>query len=255
VTRSFWWEIPTLLQCTVLTGWLTLIDADLLFIRLLAALIISNAGLIAVLVCNPYKRKSDFCMAAGVQLLLVCTFIFGIVVHMFEGIVNDVAGSPELAFRITGLRTSEDVAVIMICVAFAMLGFFAATFTADTYMHVVQRRLRMKWSVLTTDPPHVKSWKPRATYACFLSHTRWVSRAHSTKTDWHSAHMHRVDPWENLHIIYTYVRFSRPLRPLLRSDLPFNPLGSQRPLWMRGTCTTCSGGCSKLPSFSTGACL
>ena len=166
------------MQRTLLTGWLLLIDGDLLLIRLLAALIISNAGLIAVLVCNPYRRKSDYCMAAGIQLLLVCIFIFGIVVHMFEGIVHDAAGSEELAFRITGLRTSDDVAAIMICVAFAMLGFFAATFTADTYMHVVQRRLRMKWSMLTTDPPHVKRWRPRAIYACFLSHYKMGEPVH-----------------------------------------------------------------------------
>ena len=48
----YWWEVFALLQRTVLTGWLLLIHNDLRFLRLVAALLVSVAFLVAVLACN-----------------------------------------------------------------------------------------------------------------------------------------------------------------------------------------------------------
>ena len=70
------------MQRTALTGWLLLIDLDTRFLRLLSALIISMAFLVALLVCEPYKRRFDQGMAAGCQVLMVCIFIGGIVVRL-----------------------------------------------------------------------------------------------------------------------------------------------------------------------------
>ena len=67
----FWWEVASLLQRTTLTGWLLLFGSDLQFIRLLAALVVSVAFLVALLICYPYKKKLDYGMAAGCQLLFV----------------------------------------------------------------------------------------------------------------------------------------------------------------------------------------
>lgn len=69
----FWWEVVALLQRTILTGWLLLVNVDLHFIRIVAALIVSLLFLIALLLCDPYVRKFDFGMAVGSQLLLVCS--------------------------------------------------------------------------------------------------------------------------------------------------------------------------------------
>eukprot|EP00966_Prymnesium_polylepis_P152715 3527622-Prymnesium_polylepis.1 len=55
------------MQRTVLTGWLLLIDTELRFMRLVAALIVSIVFLVAILVCHPYKKNLDFAMAAGCQ--------------------------------------------------------------------------------------------------------------------------------------------------------------------------------------------
>ena len=55
--HSYWWEIASLAQRTILTGWLLLLDVDLQFLRLLAALVISIAFLIALLSCRPYARR------------------------------------------------------------------------------------------------------------------------------------------------------------------------------------------------------
>ena len=109
-------------------------------------------------------------MAAGCQLLFVCIFIGGVIVRLYEDIKSDPASrSEDLAYRFLGLRSSEDAVILMILVAFAMLGLLAGTLGMEIYMHMVQQRLEHKWSVCTMDPPYVK-WKTRRIYACFLSH-------------------------------------------------------------------------------------
>jgi hypothetical protein len=108
-------------------------------------------------------------MAAGIQILFVCIFLGGTIVRLFNDIADDTAGSTALAYRYLGLRSSDDIVVIMIIIAFAMLVVLGFTVSADAYMHVVQKRLRSRWSVATMEPPHIV-WKLRGIYACFLSH-------------------------------------------------------------------------------------
>ncbi|KAL1499616.1 hypothetical protein AB1Y20_011815 [Prymnesium parvum] len=165
----FWWEVVSLLQRTTLTGWLLLINDRLQFVRLLAALMVSIAYLVAVLACSPYKSRSDHGISAGCQLLLVCIFIGGIIVRLYEDIANDSAGSPALAYRFLGLRSSEEAVIMMILVSVLMLALFACTMAGEAYFQRVQQQLKTKWSVCTMDPPRMK-WKSKQIYACFLSH-------------------------------------------------------------------------------------
>jgi len=165
----FWWEVASLAQRTILTGWLLLIDSDLKFVRLLAALIVTVFFLVALLVVNPYLRLFDYGMAAGCQILFVCIFIMGIVVQPFEDVSSDFAGSLALAQRTFSLTSADDAVVIMIVAAFLMIVLLAATLAANIYIHLMQARLRKKWSVGTMDPPSFK-WRPQGLYACFLSH-------------------------------------------------------------------------------------
>lgn len=167
----FWWDIASLIQRTVLTGWFLLIDLEQQFIRLLAALVVSLFFLVAVLACNPYKRKLDYAMAAACQLLFVCTFVGGIVVRLFEDIANDTLGSPFLAHRFLGLRSVEEVVVIMVCVAFLMLAALGLTLCGEMYVQMISERLEARFSVITMNPPYVH-WERRAIYACFLSHCK-----------------------------------------------------------------------------------
>jgi hypothetical protein len=119
--------------------------------------------------CFLLFRFGSYCMAAAVQILFVCIFLGGIIVRLFNDIADDTAGSAALAYRYLGLRSVDDIVVIMIVIAFAMLLVLFLTVSADAYMHIVQARLRNKWSVATMEPPHVV-WKLRGIYACFLSH-------------------------------------------------------------------------------------
>jgi len=137
----FWWEVVSLLQRTVLTGWLLLIDDDLQFLRLFAAVVFSNAFLVLLLSCSPYKRLLDHALAVCCQILLVCMFLCGLLVRLFEDISNDVAGSQALAYRMLGLKSSEEAVVIMIIIAFCMvvcsLSHFWAKYTYTSSRLVV----------------------------------------------------------------------------------------------------------------------
>ena len=90
-------------------------------------------------------------------------------VRLYDDITEDVDGSPELAYRLLGLQSKDDVVVFMICVSFAMLAVLAMALCAQSYMHLAQKRQAAKWSTCTMDPPYVL-WKTRSIYACFLSH-------------------------------------------------------------------------------------
>ena len=161
-----------LVQRTVLTGWLLLVgnDASSLFLRLVTALVVSVFSLAALLVCMPYRRRIDFGLAASGQMLLVCVFLGGILVRLYEDIANDPAiGSPEVAYRFLGLRSSEDAVTMMIIVAFFKLFAFAATLVAQSFVHARQLKLEAKWSCCTLEPPTVR-WKLDGIYAAFLSH-------------------------------------------------------------------------------------
>ena len=157
------------MQRTVLSGWLLLINSDLRILRLTAALAIAISFLVVLLVCEPYRRRSDHAVAAGCQVLFVGIFMGGIIVRLYGDISNDTAGSPALAHRFLGLRSSEEAVTMMICIALTMLVLLVCALAADTYWCFVQERLRKKWSVATMDPPHTK-WQLRGIYACFLSH-------------------------------------------------------------------------------------
>jgi hypothetical protein len=170
MSASYWWEVFALIQRTVLTGWLRLVDTELKFMRLLMALLSTIGFLVTLLVCRPYRRTFDQTMAAGCQVVFVCMFLGGMVVLLFEDADSHARVLPGLATELLGLRSTEEAVAMMICVAFGMLVLLGLAVVADSYAHVQQNRLRSKWSVCTLDPPQVKRWAPRGIYACFLSH-------------------------------------------------------------------------------------
>lgn len=86
--HSYWWEVLSLIQRTVLLDWLLLISKETLLFRLWAGLSISVAYLFALLLCQPYKRKLDGRLASGGQLLVVGLFIGGILVNLLTKLLK-----------------------------------------------------------------------------------------------------------------------------------------------------------------------
>jgi hypothetical protein len=106
-------------------------------------------------------------------------------VRLFEDIANDTLGSPFLAHRFLGLRSVEEVVVIMVCVAFLMLAALGLTLCGEMYVQMISERLEARFSVITMNPPYVH-WERRAIYACFLSHCKSGERGalNSTLPPW-----------------------------------------------------------------------
>jgi len=171
----FWWEIFTLVQRTVLTGWLLLIDSDLPFLRLVSALVVTVFCLAALLLCDPYKSRIDFALATGGQLVLICIFIGGIMVRLYKDIAEDPfarahpSGAAALAYRFLGLTSSEDAVTIMILVALFELVAFSITLAVQSYFQARPAQLEAKWSCCTLELPTMK-WDLDGFYAAFLSH-------------------------------------------------------------------------------------
>jgi len=165
----FWWEVASLMQRTTLTGWLLLIDDKDGIFRLLAAQLICLSFLVVLLALQPYKRYMDNTIAAACQVVFICIFIGGALVRIYNSILDDFEGSPDLAYRTLGVSSSEYLVLIMLGVAFTMLGTLVLTLACESYMRANQLRLANRWSVCTMNPPSVK-WKPDGIYAAFLSH-------------------------------------------------------------------------------------
>lgn len=65
----------SLLQRTMLTGWLLLIDDTVPFTRLFCALFVVLIYLAFLLKCRPYKSQSDWALAVAVQCLFVWLYL------------------------------------------------------------------------------------------------------------------------------------------------------------------------------------
>lgn len=91
-------------------------------------------------------------------------------VKLYRQIATDTAGSPELALRFFGLPSSDGIVIIMILVTLIALCVLIGGVAASSYYLWLQRKLELKWSLCTIEPPRVKSWKLDKVYACFLSH-------------------------------------------------------------------------------------
>jgi hypothetical protein len=161
-SASYWWKSFALVQRIVLICWPRLMDSELKFMRLMIAILVTRGFLVALRVSQPYRRKLDQTMAAGLQIVFVCIVLCGVVVLLYEAIEAHAGAPPGLASELLGIRSSEEAVVMMMCVAL--------TFAATSYVHVQQKRLRSKWAVCTLDPPQVKRWPHRGIYACVLSY-------------------------------------------------------------------------------------
>lgn len=200
--RSYWWEVASLVQRTILLDWLLLIGKKKLFLRLLAGLSISVAYLFALLLCQPYKRKLDGRLASGGQLLVVGLFIGGILVNpirelllehqlpailislltpsflcrfaqkvfLQNAIIQDPQGSAAFALLVLGLETPDEAVFIMITIVLFFFVCFIGAVSSESYAHYHRRKLESKWSLCSIEPPQVKAWRTRGAFACFISH-------------------------------------------------------------------------------------
>ena len=78
----YWWEVPLMLKKLSLTGFLLLVPQDLVFLRLVAALLVCIAYLILLLYSKPYREPTTAAVAVGVNVTLVCLFFTALLIKM-----------------------------------------------------------------------------------------------------------------------------------------------------------------------------
>ena len=81
----FWWEIVTLTQRLILTGWVLLIPIEFDAWRIFLGLLTAIAYLSLVQFVRPYKRKELNTLAIAAQFSLVCVFLGGAFIKLFSG--------------------------------------------------------------------------------------------------------------------------------------------------------------------------
>ena len=170
--RSFWWDLLLLAQRIALGGLLLLLNVRRRYMRLLVGMAISVGYLVAIIVCAPYRRKLDHLLAAGCQVLLMCTFVGGIVVCFYEEAAEETTGSAALAYQLLGLHSSDAAIACMIASTMAVLALFGCAICGEICAY--DSGVRSTWKVCTMDPPHVKDWRLRDgfKFAAFISHCK-----------------------------------------------------------------------------------
>ena len=160
--ESFWWEVPLLLKKLILTGFLLLIPEDVVFLRLVAALLVVLAYLVLVLIRRPYRSPETAALALGINVALACLFFSALLLH----VANESTTQQRLI--LFGSDNIFSLTVLLLLVNFGVLAGTAAFLShqARTLAQRTQlRRLRYLDGVQVATP------KLSADHHVFLSHT------------------------------------------------------------------------------------
>ena len=167
----FWWEIVTLTQRLVLTGWVLLIPIENDAWRIFLGLLTTIGYLSLLQFVQPYKRKSFNTLAIAVQFSLVCVFLGGAFIKLFSGDGVDSATCDGAAAS----DTNDDSVYTIVCIM-AAFNFFVLTLYAMLAAHQFSTSsvLPSVRLVATGQVPDLKLEASHHRYHLFLSHV-WSS--------------------------------------------------------------------------------
>ena len=171
----YWWEVLSLSQRLILTGFVLLIPIENDFWRIFLGLLVTIAYLTLLQFTHPYTRTDINTQAIAVQFSLVCVFLGGAFIKLFsgggesatcestagdaEGVVDD--GDDMNVLMVVYLMVAFNTFVIVVFVALALYKF--ATSSALPSIRLVA----------TGHVPELKM-QPEHRYHLFLSHI-WSS--------------------------------------------------------------------------------
>ena len=81
-TEFYWWEVLLLLKKLALTGFLFLVPQDLVFLRLVAALLVCITYLVLLLHAKPYRSPTTAMVAVGINVTLVFLFLTAVLIQI-----------------------------------------------------------------------------------------------------------------------------------------------------------------------------
>lgn len=131
------------------------------------ALLVSLTSFALLLAVRPFKRPADNVLAVAAQLLLIATFLTGILLDTFRSITE--FGGLGAASRAMGFRSDEDIVSALIVITLSMILLLVGALLFESACNYKQQRLQEQWSCCTMRVPRCQ-WKVDRAYACFLSH-------------------------------------------------------------------------------------
>ena len=166
----FWWEVVTLLQRLVLSGFVLLIPIEVDSWRIFLGLLTAIGYLSLIQYVQPYKNDDLNKLAVAAQFSLVCVFLGGAFIKLFSGDAVDSASCDNTAasdangnniFTIVVVMASFNFSVLLLYVSLAAMKFSSAFVLPSVKF------------VKTNLVPELKLEK-RHCYHLFLSHV-WSS--------------------------------------------------------------------------------
>ena len=166
----FWWEIVTLQQRLILTGWVLLIPIENDVWRIFLGLLTTIGYLSLIQFVQPYKRKGFNTLATAAQFSLVCVFLGGAFIKLFSGDGVDSATCNGAAAS----NTNDDSVFKIVCIM-AGFNFFVLILYAMLAAHQFSTSsvLPSVRLVATRQVPELKL-EASHRYHLFLSHV-WSS--------------------------------------------------------------------------------
>ena len=117
----YWWEIVTLAQRLVLTGWVLLIPVENEIWRFVFGLLTAFGYLSLIQFVQPYKRKGLNTLAIAAQFSLVCVFLGGAFIKLFSG--DGADANDDSVLTIVGTMVAFNFSVLVMFVTLAAIQF------------------------------------------------------------------------------------------------------------------------------------
>ena len=177
----YWWEVPLMLKKLSLTGFLLLVPQDLVFLRLVAALLVCIAYLIFLLHSKPYREPTTAAVAVGVNVTLVCLF--------FTALLIKVANEATLHTRLNLFGTDDVFSLTVLLIVFNVVVLLGTVILLGQQLREARerqlmeerasraRRLRFR----KTDAEVRLEPVPEGSFHVFLSHT-WAQGEEAMRT-------------------------------------------------------------------------
>ena len=128
----YWWELLSLLQRLILTGFVLLIDEEKGLVRMNAGVMVALLYLVILLLVRPYKRPDNNFIAIATQFSVVCVLFSATLLRMYYDISELV--SPSAAQEFTGFASAEIIVWAMLVFNFSTVTimFFLTSYQVST---------------------------------------------------------------------------------------------------------------------------
>lgn len=119
---GIYWDVLDTMRKILLTGFINFIDmreGSNKILRLIVAAIVSIIFVILLLYTRPYKRVDDLGLSIVANVVLTCTFVMSIILHLCSDENADIDGTCNL-YVISGM-TQRKASIIVTCLALGLL--------------------------------------------------------------------------------------------------------------------------------------